>query len=129
MSAVLNSLFFFFFFFFSRYFLLFFFFCFTSFPSLPAAHAFVVIWRLVCTFCHALLAFYGMGYFPICHSLCLASFGDWALLDHGPFFPRPIMCSLCGLVSIFLSYHSAIPAVVLLNSILLGLLFISLPVT
>ena len=88
-------------------------------PSSPAAHAFAMFWRLVCTFCCALLASYGLGCFPICHSLWLASFGDWALLDHGPSFPQPILCSLRGLVSIFLSYHSAIPAVMLLDSILL----------
>ena len=92
-------------------------------PSSPAAHAFAVFWRLVCTFYRALLASYGVGCFLICHSLWLASFGDWALLDHGPSFPRPILCSLLcslrGLVSIFLSYHSAIPAVMLLDSILL----------
>ena len=88
-------------------------------PSSPAAHAFAVFWRLVCTFCRALLASYGMGCFLICHSLWLASFRDWALLDHRPSFPRPILCSLCGLVSIFLSYHSAIPVVMLLDLILL----------
>ena len=90
-------------------------------PFLSAAHAFAVIWRLVCTFCCALLASYGVGCFPICHSLWLAPFKDWALLDHGPSFPWPILCSLRGLVSIFLPCYSAIPAVMLLNSILLGL--------
>ena len=46
--------------------------------------------------------------------------------------PRPSLCSLRGLVSIFLSYHSAISAVILIDSILLaslGLPFISLPMT
>ena len=90
-------------------------------PSSSATHTFAVIWRLVCIFYRALLAFYGVGCFPICHSLCLASFGDWASLDHGPFFPRLIPCSLYRLVSIFLPYHSAILAVVLLDSILLDL--------
>ena len=90
-------------------------------PSSPAAHAFAVFWRLVCTFCRALLASYGVGYFLVCHSLWLASFGDWALLDHRPSFPQPILCSLCGLVSIFLPYHSTILTVTLLDSILLGL--------
>ena len=90
-------------------------------PSSSAAHTFAVIWRLVCTFCCALLASYGVGCFLICHSLCLATYGDWASLDHGPSFPRPIPCSLCGLVSIFLPYHSIIHAVVLLDPILLGL--------
>ena len=42
-------------------------------------------------------------------------------MDHGPSFPQPILCSLRGLVSIFLLYHSAIPVVMLLDSILLGL--------
>ena len=98
-------------------------------PSSTAAHAFAMFWRLVCTFCHALLASYGVGCFLICYSLWLASFGDWALLDHGPSLPWPILYSLRGLVSIFLPYHFAIPAVMLLDSILLGLLFISLPVT
>ena len=90
-------------------------------PSSPAAHAFAVFWRLVCMFCRAILASYGVGCFPICHSLWLASFGDWALLNHGPFFPWPILCSLCGLVSILLLHHSAIPTVMLLDSILLDL--------
>ena len=90
-------------------------------PFLSAAHAFAVIWRLVCTFCYALLASYGVGCFLICHSLWLTSFRDWALLDHGPPFPRPILCSLRGLVSIFLPYYSTILAVMLLDSILLGL--------
>ena len=43
------------------------------------------------------------------------------MLDHGPSFPRPILCSLHGLVSIFLQYHSAILAVMLFDSILLDL--------
>ena len=90
-------------------------------PFSPTAHAFAVFWRLVCKFCCALLASYGVGCFSICHSLWLASFGDWALLDHGPSFPRLILCSLCGLVGIFLPYRSAIPAIMLLDSILLGL--------
>ena len=90
-------------------------------PSSSATHTFAVIWRLVCTFCHALLASYDMSCFPICHFLYLASFGDWALLGHGPAFPRPIPCSLSGLVSIFLPHHSPIPVVVSLNSILLSL--------
>ena len=90
-------------------------------PSSPAAHAFAMFWSLVCTFCRALLASYGMGCFLICHSLWLAPFGDWALLDHGPSFARLILCSLRGLVSIFLSYHSTILVVMLLDSILLGL--------
>ena len=38
-------------------------------PSSPVAHAFAVFWRLVCTFYRALLAFYCVGCFPICHSL------------------------------------------------------------
>ena len=72
-------------------------------------------------FCHALLASYGVSCFPIYHSLWLASFGDWVLLDHRPSFPQPILCSFHGLVSIFLPYHSAIPTVILLDLILLGL--------
>ena len=90
-------------------------------PSSTAAHAFAMFWRLVCTFCHALLASYGVGCFLICYSSWLASFGDWAFLDHGPSFPQPILYSLRGLVSIFLPYYFAIPAVMLLDSILLGL--------
>ena len=74
-----------------------------------------------CTLCRALLASYGVSCFLLCHSLWLASFRDCALLDHGPSFPQPILCSLRGLVSIFLLYHSAIPVVMLLDSILLGL--------
>ena len=59
-----------------------------------------MIWRLVCAFCRALLASDGVDCFSICHSLWLASFGGWALLDHGPSFPQPILYSLRGLVSI-----------------------------
>ena len=57
-------------------------------PSSPVAHAFAVIYRLVCTFCRAHLPSYGVGCFLICHSLWLASFwglglvGSWA-------FPPP----------------------------------------
>ena len=72
-----------------------------------------------CTFYRALLVFYGVGCFLICNSLWLTSFGDWASLDHRPSFPRLILCSLRGLVSIFLLYHSAIPVVMLLDSFLL----------
>ena len=55
-------------------------------PFSPIAHAFAVIWRFVCTFCRALLVSYGMGCFPICHSLWLASLwglglvGSWVSL-------------------------------------------------
>ena len=90
-------------------------------PFSLAAHAFAVFWRLVCMFYCALLASYGVGCFLIYYSLWLASFGDWALLDHRPSFPRPISSSLYGLVSIFLPYHFAISTIVLLDLILLGL--------
>ena len=66
----------------------------------PATHAFAMIWRLVCAFYRALLASYGVGCFPICHSLWVASFGGWTLSNHGPSFPRPTLYSLHGLVSI-----------------------------
>ena len=69
-------------------------------PSSPVAHAFAVIWRLVYTFYRALLASYGVGCFSIYHSLWLASFGGWALSDHGHSFPRLTLYSLHDLVSI-----------------------------
>ena len=75
-------------------------------PFSPATHAFTVFWRLVCTFYRALLASYDVGCFPNCHSLWLASFGGWALSDHGPSFPQPTLYSLRGLVSI--SYHTTL---------------------
>ena len=37
--------------------------------NLFAAHAFAVIWRLICTFCHPSLTSYGVSYFLISHSL------------------------------------------------------------
>ena len=45
--------------------------CFTSmyFQSLLAAHALVMIWRPVCTFCRSFLAFYGVGCFLISYFL------------------------------------------------------------
>ena len=74
------------------------------------------LYVLSCTF-----GFLWRGLFSNLPSLWLASFGDWALLDHGPSFPRPILCSLYGLVNIFLLYYSIILTVMLLDSILLGL--------
>ena len=72
-------------------------------------------------FWHAFLASYGVGCFPICHSLSLASFGGKAFSDHGPSFPWPTLYSLCGLISISCHTTSTIPTIMLFNSILLDL--------
>ena len=56
-----------------------------------------------CTLCRALLASYDVGCFSICHSLWLASFGDWASLDHGPtvYFPPSDSVYSLGLFTLF----------------------------
>ena len=90
-------------------------------PSLPVAHTFAVIWSLVCMFCHAFLASYGVGFFRFAILYDLLLLGVEPCWIIGLPSPRPILCSLSGIVSIFLSYHSAIPTVMLFDSILLGL--------
>ena len=54
--------------------------------NLSTAHAFAVVWRLICTFCRPSLTSYGISYFLIFHSLWPAPFRGWALLDCGLFF-------------------------------------------
>ena len=74
--------------------------------NLYAAHAFVMIWRLVYAFYHSSLTPYGVNCFLISHSLQLASFKGWALLDCGFFFLQLILCSFCNPAAIF--YHTAL---------------------
>ena len=62
--------------------------------NLPAAHAFVMVWRLVYIFCCPSLAFYGVRYFLISCSLWPTPFRGWALLDCGPFFLQPALLLL-----------------------------------
>ena len=64
------------------------------FQSLFAAHAFVMVWRLVCAFCYSSLTSYGVNYFLISHSLWTAPFRGWALLDCGLFFLQPALLLL-----------------------------------
>ena len=89
--------------------------------NLPAAHAFVVIWRLVCTFYHLSLTSYGVSYFLISHLLWPAPFRGRDLLDCGLFFLQPTLLLLPQSYHHFLSYHSIIPAVMLFDPSLLGL--------
>ena len=52
--------------------------------SLSAAHAFAMVWRLICAFCHSSLTSYDVNYLLVSHSLRLASFfKGWALFDRG----------------------------------------------
>ena len=87
--------------------------------NLPVA--FVVIWRLICTFCCSSLTSYGMSYFLVPHSVCPTSFKGWALLDHGLFFLQPTLSLLLRSCPHFLLYHSVIPVVMLFDPNLLGL--------
>ena len=62
--------------------------------NLPAAHVFVVVWRLLYTFCPPSLTSYGVSYFLIFHSLWPAPFRHWALLDCWLFFLQPTLLLL-----------------------------------
>ena len=61
--------------------------------NLSAAHAFAVVWRLVCVFCHSSLTLYGVNCFLISHSLQLAFFKGWTLLGCRLSLLKPILCS------------------------------------
>ena len=61
--------------------------------SVFTAHAFAMVWRLVCAFCRLSLTSYGVDCFLISHSLRLASFKGWFLLDCGLFSLQPTLCS------------------------------------
>ena len=74
--------------------------------NLFTTHAFVVVWRLVCAFCHSSLTPYGVNCFLISHSLQLASFKGWALLDCELIFLQPILCSFHNHAAIF--YHTTL---------------------
>ena len=62
--------------------------------NLSAAHAFAMVWRLICTFNCPSLTSYGVSYFLISHSLWLAPFKGWVLLDCGLFFLQPTLLLL-----------------------------------
>ena len=72
---------------------------------------------------------YGVSYFLIPHSLWPTPFKGWALLDCRLFFLQPTLLLLSQSCHHFLPYHSAIPAVMLFDSSLLGLLLILLSMT
>ena len=61
----------------------------TCVKNLPTA--FVVVWMLLCTFCHPFLTSYGVSYFLIPHSLWPTPFRGRALLDFGIFFLQPTL--------------------------------------
>ena len=89
--------------------------------NLPAAHAFAMVWRLVCTFYRPFLTSYGVSYFLISHLLWPTPFRGRALLDCGLFFLQPTLLLLPQSYHHFLLYHSIIPAVMLFDPSLLGL--------
>ena len=84
--------------------------CFTSMyiQNLPAAHAFAVVWRLICTSCCPSLASYGVNHFLTSHSLKPASFGAGLLHGHGFFLLQPTL--------LLFSIVFACPAVLLCHS-------------
>ena len=67
--------------------------CFSSkyIQNLPTAHAFAVVWRLVCTFCHPSLTSYGMSHFLASHSLKPTPFEAGFLLGRGLFLLQPTL--------------------------------------
>ena len=71
--------------------------CFTSIyiQNLPAAHAFAIIWRLVCTFYPPSSASYDVSHFLASHSLKPASFKAGFLLGYGLSLlqPTPLLFS------------------------------------
>ena len=69
--------------------------------NLPAT--FVVVQRLLCTFCCPSLTSYGMSYFLIPHSLWPISFRGRALLDYGLFFLQPTLLLLSVVLLSFLA--------------------------
>ena len=87
----------------------------TCVQNLPAA--FVVVWRLLCTFCCSFLTSYGMSYSWIPHSLWLVLLTGWALFDCGLFLLQPTLLQSCYH---FLLYYSTIPAVMSFDPHLLG---------
>ena len=89
--------------------------------NLPAAHAFTMVWRLVCSFCHPSLTSYGVSYFLIPHSLWPTPFKGWALLDCRLFFLQPTLLPLPRSCPHFLPYHFAILVVMFFDLSLLDL--------
>ena len=59
--------------------------------NLPATHVFIVVWRLVYTFCRPSLVSYGMSYFLASHSLKPAPFEVGLLLGRGLFLLQPTL--------------------------------------
>ena len=84
--------------------------CFTSMyiQNLPAAHAFAVVWRLICTSCCPSSASYGMNHFLASHSLKPAPFGVGLLLGRGLFLLRstPLFFSTVFVYPAILLCHS-----------------------
>ena len=89
--------------------------------NLLTAHAFVVVWRLVCSFCHPSLTSYGVSYFLMPYSLWLTPFKGWALLDCRLFFLQPTLLPLPRSCPHFLPYHFAILVVMFFDLSLLDL--------
>ena len=59
--------------------------------NLPAAHAFIMVWRLVCTFYRPSLASYGVSHFLASHSLKPAPFEVGLLFGHRLFILQPTL--------------------------------------
>ena len=77
--------------------------------NLSAAHAFAVVWRLVCAFYCSSLTSYDVNFFLISHSLQLASFQGLGLIWLWAFLPTAILfCFFHSLVTIsaMLLYYS-----------------------
>ena len=55
---------------------------------------FAVFWKLLCTFCHPSLTFYGVSCFLISLSLWFAPLRGWALFDCGLFLLQPTLLLL-----------------------------------
>ena len=94
--------------------------------GLSVVHAFVITWRLVCTFCYLFLASCGVNESLSFHSLCLTSFLGRALLDCGIFLLLSIPYPFCRSVNTStMSFCYSCRAIICLMLIrpLLGLLY------
>ena len=88
--------------------------------NLPATHVFIVVWRLVYTFCRPSLVSYGVSYFLASHSLKPAPFEVGLLLGRGLFLLQPTLLLFLQSLRV-LPYCSTIPAVALFDPSLVGL--------
>ena len=80
--------------------------------SLSAAHAFAMVWRLICVFCRSSLTFYGVNYlsdFPFFITLLLSRAGPCLIVGFPPFSP---FFAHSVILLPFLPYHSVVPAMV-----------------